>query len=146
MLRVNLRSSAGFTFIDSLFDLLVLSLLLPLTVMFYLFSTHFLADMDSGATEFRLFTLELQQYLQGSEQIHILREGKGLRIVQTDAVYDIELYGAVVRKRKNQLGHEIMLTEVANSKFEIEDTTLRIYLEFQSGIKEEAEYALPLFP
>lgn len=144
MHRVNIRSSKGFTFLDSLLELLALSIMLPLAVLFYLFSTHFMLDLDSGATEFRLFTLELQQYLNGSEQIYIMRDGKGMRIVQGAIVYDVELYGSVVRKRKNQLGHEIMLTDVKNSMFQLEGKRLTIQLEFQSGAKEEVDYALAL--
>lgn len=144
MHRVNIRSSNGFTFLDSLLELLALSVMLPLVVLFYLFSSHFMLDLDSGATEFRLFTLELQQYLDGSEQIHIMRDGKGMRIVQGAIVYDIELYGSVVRKRKDQLGHEIMLTDVKNSMFRLEGKRLTIQLEFQSGAKEEVDYALAL--
>lgn len=144
MHRVNIRSSNGFTFLDSLLELLALSVMLPLVVLFYLFSSHFMLDLDSGATEFRLFTLELQQYLDGSEQIYIMRDGKGMRIVQGAIVYDIELYGSVVRKRKDQLGHEIMLTDVKNSMFRLEGKRLIIQLEFQSGAKEEVDYALAL--
>ncbi len=144
MHRVNIRSSNGFTFLDSLLELLALSVMLPLVVLFYLFSSHFMLDLDSGATEFRLFTLELQQYLDGSEQIYIMRDGKGMRIVQGAIVYDIELYGSVVRKRKDQLGHEIMLTDVKNSMFRLEGKRLTIQLEFQSGAKEEVDYALAL--
>lgn len=144
MHRVNIRSSKGFTFLDSLLELLALSIMLPLAAMFYLFSSQFLVDLDSGATEFRLFTLELQQYLDGSEQIYIMRDGKGVRIVREGVVYDIELYGSVVRKRKDQLGHEIMLTDVKNSIFQLEGKRLTIQLEYQSGAKEEADYALSL--
>ncbi|MEZ0480464.1 competence type IV pilus minor pilin ComGF [Planococcus sp. SSTMD024] len=145
MHRVNIRSSKGFTFLDSLLELLAVSIMLPLAVMFYLFSSHFLMDLDSSATEFRLFTLELQQYLDGSEQVYITRDGKGLRIVRQAIVYDVELYGSVVRKRKDHQGHEIMLTDVKNSFFQIEGKRLTIQLEFQSGAKEEADYALALF-
>ena len=144
MHRVNIRSSKGFTFLDSLLELLALSIMLPLAAMFYLFSSQFLVDLDSSATEFRLFALELQQYLDGSEQIYIMRDGKGLRIVREGVVYDIELYGSVVRKRKDQLGHEIMLTDVKNSFFQLKGKRLTIQLEFQSGAKEEADYALSL--
>ncbi|MBU9672770.1 ComGF family competence protein [Planococcus sp. CP5-4] len=144
MHRVNIRSSKGFTFLDSLLELLALSITLPLAVMFYLFSSHFLVDLDSGATEFRLFVMELQQYLDGSEQVYIMRDGKGVRIVRDAIVYDVELYGNVVRKRKDQLGHEIMLTDVKNSNFQVEGERLTIRLEFQSGVKEEADYELSL--
>lgn len=144
MPRVNIRSSKGFTFLDSLLELLALSIILPLAVLFYLFSSHFILDLDSSATEFRLFMLELQQYLDGSEQIYIMRDGKGMRIVREAIVYDIELYGTVVRKRKDRLGHEIMLTDVKNSFFQMEGKRLTIQLEFQSGAKEEADYELSL--
>lgn len=142
MLKLTLRSSRGFTFMDSLLDIMALSFVLPLGAMFYLYSMHVLTDMDSSATEFRLFSLELQGYLEGSEQVQIMRAGEGVRIYQSGVVYDIELYGTVVRKRKDQLGHEIMLTEVAVGKFSIEENTLTVYAEFKSGNVEEVEYAL----
>lgn len=144
MHRVNIRSSNGFTFLDSLLELLALSIMLPLAAMFYLFSSHMLVDLDSGATEFRLFTLELQPYLEGSDQVHLTLKGKGVRIVKGKTTYDIELRGTVVRKRKDGLGHEIMMTDVKSGYFEIEENRLRIQLEFLSGAKEEADYALSL--
>ncbi|MBT2582294.1 ComGF family competence protein [Planococcus sp. ISL-109] len=139
-----MRSKRGFTFVDSLLNIVALSLVLPLAAMFYLYSMQFLSDMDSSATEFRLFTLELQRYLAGSEQVHIMRSGQGLRIYQSGTVYDIEMYGAVVRKRKDLLGHEIMLTEVAAGGFAIDGKTLTISMEFESGAAEEVGYELSL--
>ncbi len=142
MHRVKIRSSAGFTLLDSLLAILALSIMLPLAAMFYGFSSHYLVDLDSSATEYRLFSLELQQYLDDSKQISIMRDGKGVRIVQGAIVYDIELYGTVVRKRKDQQGHEIMLTDVKGGEFQLAGERLTIQLEFHSGAKEEADYAL----
>ncbi|RAZ68453.1 ComGF family competence protein [Planococcus maitriensis] len=144
MHRVNIRSSNGFAFLDSLLELLALSVMLPLAAMFYLFSTQFLVELDSSATEFRLFTLELQPYLEGSDRVYLTLKGKGVRIVKGKTVYDIELNGTVIRKRKAGLGHEIMLTDVKGGHFEVEGDRLKIQLEFQSGAKEEADYALSL--
>ncbi|WP_341960925.1 ComGF family competence protein [Planococcus maritimus] len=144
MRRVTIRSSAGFTFLDSLMEIVALSIMLPLAAMFYLFGSQYLVDLDSAETEYRLFSLELQQYLDDSQQVFITRDGKGVRIVRQDGVYDIELYGTVVRKRKGQLGHEIMLTNVKSGEFQLVGKRLAIELEFHSGAKEEADYALLL--
>lgn len=143
-MRQVMRNERGFTFVDSLLDIAALSLVLPLAAMFYLYSMQFQADLDSSATEFRLFTLELQQYLTDSQQVTIMRSGQGLRIYQSGAIYDIELYGTVVRKRKDLLGHEIMLTEVAVGNFAINEKTLTIYMEFKNGENEEVGYELAL--
>ena len=139
-----MRTERGFTFVDSLLDIAALSLVLPLAAMFYLYSMQFATDLDSSATEFRLFTLELQQYVTGSDQVAVSRSGQGLRIYQAGVVYDIEMYGTVVRKRKGQLGHEIMLTEVAAGNFAIDGKTLAISMQFKNGAAEEVEYELPL--
>ncbi|MFC4712000.1 competence type IV pilus minor pilin ComGF [Planococcus dechangensis] len=143
-MRKMIRAERGFTFVDSLLDIAALSLVLPLAAMFYLYSMQFNTDLDSSATEFRLFTLELQQYVIGSDQVAITRSGQGLRIYRAGVIYDIEMYGTVVRKRKDQLGHEIMLTEVTAGNFAIEKKTLRISMQFKKGTAEEVEYELPL--
>lgn len=145
MRRLNIRDARGFTFVDSLFDLLALSIVLPLAALFYLFIAHIMADLDSSATEFQLFSLELQEYFKGSSQVHVMREGKGLRVHRPDAVYDLELHGTVVRKRKGWLGHEIMLTEVRDCTFTFDGKVVGVKIEFLRGLKEESEYAVP-FP
>ncbi len=141
-----MRSARGFTFLDSLFDILALSLVLPLAVMFYLYSMQMMDSLDSSATEFRLFAWELQQYTSGSRHAQVLRGGQQLRIHRPEAVYDVELHGAVVRKRKDQLGHEIMLTEVEQGSFAIDNGVLTIRMTFSGGASEEAEYALSPHP
>lgn len=143
-MREMMREERGFTFMDSLLDIAALSLVLPLAAMFYLYSMQLVADLDSSATEFRLFTLELQQYVTGSNQISVTSNGQALRIYQAGVVYDIEMYGAVVRKRKDQLGHEIMLTDVAAGNFGIDGKKLTIFMQFKSGATEEVEYELSI--
>lgn len=140
MQRVKRLDEKGFSFLTSLFDLLVLMTMLPLIVLFYGFAVSFTEDLDPHRLEWQLFTSDLQGYLNRSDSLEIINEGSGVRIVQMGEEYEIEMYTDMIRKQKERKGHEVMLTRIRHCSFSLEGDNLKIKVEFSTGTLEEAEY------
>ena len=140
MQRVKRLDEKGFSFLTSLFDLLVLMTMLPLIVLFYGFAVSFTEDLDPHQLEWQLFASDLQGYLNNSESLEIINDGSGVRIVQMEEEYDIEMYTDMIRKQKDRKGHEVMLTRIRSCSFSLEGDNLKIKTEFSTGTLKEAEY------
>lgn len=133
---------SGYIYFNALLDLVLLASLMPLIVLFYLQAANYMADLDSGNIEWRLFTADLQTYLTGVDSIQIINEGTGFRVTQQTNEYDVEVSGNVIRKQKSKEGHEIMLTGVVSCTFQIDGRILKITVLRSSGKKEKSEYAI----
>lgn len=140
MQRVKRLDERGFSFLTSLFDLLVLMTMLPLIVLFYGFAVSFTEDLDPHRLEWQLFTTDLQGYLNNSDSLEIINGGSGIRVVQMGEEFDIEMYTDLIRKQKARKGHEVMLTRIRRCSFSLEGDILTIRAEFSTGTLEEAEY------
>ncbi|AIY05300.1 hypothetical protein Plano_1335 [Planococcus sp. PAMC 21323] len=140
MHRVKRLDENGFSFLTSIFDLMVLMTILPLIVLFFNFSINFKQDLDPHRAEWQLFVIDLQSYLHRSDSIEIINGGSGIRVVQRGEEFDIELYTDMMRKQKSRKGHEVMLTRVNQCSFSLEGNILNIRTSFFSGNVEEAEY------
>lgn len=132
----------GFAFLNSLIDLMVLMLLLPLIVLFFSFAITFSEALNPKRLEWQLFTEELRVYLHQIDSIEVINNGGGIRIIQKGEEYDIESYPQVIRKQKLRQGHELMLTGVESSSFRVDGTKLKIRVKFSGGLTEEAEYVI----
>lgn len=140
MQRIKRLNEKGFSFLTSLFDLLVLMTLLPLIVLFYGFAVSFTEDLDPHQLEWQLFTTDLQGYLNNSDSLEIINGGSGIRVVQLGEEFDIEMYTDLIRKQKARKGHEVMVTRIRSCSFSLEGDILTIRAEFSTGTLEEAEY------
>ncbi|TAA70668.1 ComGF family competence protein [Planococcus salinarum] len=132
----------GFVYYNALLDLLLLATLMPLIILFYLYSAEYMKSMESGQIEWRLFTADLQSYLAATDSVRIINEGTGLRIVRNGVEYDIEVYGTYIRKQKYNQGHEIMMTGISRCSFSVEGDVLHITALLSNGLEERAEYAI----
>lgn len=137
-----LSEEKGFVYYNALLDLVLVALLMPLIVLFYLYTAEYTKDLDGGKLEWRLFTSELQSYLSDVEDSQIINGATGLRIVQHGNEYDIEVYGSVIRKQKFNQGHEIMMTGVIKCNFVIEGDRLKVIALLTNGSEEHAEYLI----
>lgn len=137
-----LRSEAGFIYFDALIDLVLTAAILPLIVLFYLYTTEYMKDLDAGEMEWRLFTAEMQSYLTDIDTIEIINDGTGFRVSRGADQYDIEAYSSLIRKQSFGLGHEIMVTGISKCHFSIEGKTLKISVIRSNGKEESSEYAI----
>ena len=142
MHRMKTMDEKGFVFLNSLLELSILMIFLPIVVLFFGFMVSFSKETHAKHTEWQLFSIELQSYLAGSDSIEIINNGAGVRTVQQSVEYDIELYDHSVRKQKFRQGHEIMLTGIKNCRFEMHGPKLTVRTEFSNGAIEEAEYVV----
>lgn len=146
MLRVNkpriLFDQQGFVYYNVLLDLILMAVLMPLIILFYLYSTSYMEDMEAGRMEWRLFSTDVQSYLSSVDSIQIINGGTGFRVVQQSVEYDIELYGSYIRKQKFNQGHEIMMTGISNCSFTVEDDVLIIAALLLNGTEERSEYVI----
>ncbi|ANU23474.1 competence type IV pilus minor pilin ComGF [Planococcus donghaensis] len=140
MHRLRRLDEKGFSFLTSIFDLMVLMMLLPLIVVFFSFAIQFNQDVDPHRAEWQLFVIDLQSYLHRSDSIEVINGGSGIRIVQRGEEFDIELYANMMRKQKSQKGHEVMLTRVSQCSFSLDGNKVKIRTKFSTGNLEEAEY------
>ncbi len=140
MHRIKRLGESGFSFLTSLFDLLVLLTMLPLIVLFYGFAMGFTEDLDPHQSECRLFAVDLQNYLNNGDSLEIINGGSGIRVIKMGEEYDIELYTDMIRKQKARKGHEVMLTRVRKCNFSLAGNTVKVRIEFTTGTVEEAEY------
>lgn len=134
------RNEKGFTFLAALFEMMLLMIFLPLTVLFFLIVSGFFEDADRHASEWFLFANELQGYLSEVDAIAIINNGGGVRVLQKGNEYDIESYDKFIRKQKFRQGHEVMLTNVKKITFSLENHRLKLHVEFINGKILEEEY------
>lgn len=130
----------GFVFMHTLFDLLLMMIFLPLIVLFFGFMVSFSKETEAHLLEWQLFTTEFQSYLTAVDSLEIINSGGGIRVVQEGIEYDIELYANMVRKQKFSQGHEVMLTNIKNCRFEIRGNRILLHVQFLRGPDEEVEY------
>lgn len=130
----------GFTFLTSIFELLLLLIFLPLIVLFFVFMMGFFKAADPQHAEWFLFAGELRAYLAGVDSITVINNGAGVRIVQGGDEYDIESYDKFIRKQKFRQGHEVMLTGVKKAGFSVVGNNVLLRTEFIDGTILEEEY------
>lgn len=133
---------AGFIYFNALLDLVLVAAVMPLIVLFYMYSTSYMEDLDAGKMEWRLFAAELQSYLTAVDSIQVINEGTGFKVIQAGIEYDIEVYNSLIRKQKFNKGHEIMVTEIISCTFSIEGQVLKINAIRSNGTEERSEYAI----
>lgn len=135
-------SEGGFIYFNALLDLVLVAAVMPLIVVFYIYSGSYMEDLDAGEMEWRLFAAELQSYLTAVDSIEIINGGTGFRVIQAGTEYDIEIYSSLIRKQKFNEGHEIMVTDIIKCNFSIEGQVLKITAIRSNGTEERSEYAI----
>ncbi|MFD1030711.1 competence type IV pilus minor pilin ComGF [Metaplanococcus flavidus] len=140
--RQTLSTQQGYVYYNVLLDLLLVAALMPLIILFYMYTANYMEDLEAGKIEWRLFSTELQAYLHSVDSIQITHGNTGLRVVQAGVEYDIEVYGSFIRKQKFNQGHEIMMTGISQCSFQLEGDVLKITAVLLSGSEERYEYAI----
>lgn len=141
MFFLKTMNEKGFTFLNTILDLVVLMMMLPLIVLFYSFFITLSDDLSPKHLEWQLFKEDLQNYLAEVTAIEVIDSGKGIRFVRNGEVYDIETYGNLIRKQVANKGHEVMLTNVHTCRFKVERSLVVVNVTFSDGVSEQVEYA-----
>lgn len=143
----SILTSRGYTLIESLVQLLVLILFSQL-IFFY---SSWIKDLDElyltrEHEEWELFSLDLEKNIQEIQSIEEQANYNGIRLLKNGVEYDIEIFGDMIRKQKNSLGHEPMLLHIHRGRFEIKDSKIIVWVQFKNGVVKERLYEVLLLP
>lgn len=138
-------TSRGYTLIESLFQLLVL-ILFSNMIFFY---SAWMKDLDElylirEHEEWELFSLDLEKYFYKIQSIDEQPNHTGIRLIKDGVEYDIELSGDLIRKQKNRLGHEPMLLHIQRGRFDLKDSKIIVWVQFENGLVKERSYEVLL--
>ncbi|KZE40127.1 hypothetical protein AV656_02300 [Bhargavaea cecembensis] len=126
----------GYTFIEALLHLAILSVFFILFAGFFRYTTGLIHHVgDPASVEWELFRYELAEYLKAVDGVQILEHGSRLHIISGNKVTEIGHYPdqSLIRKRVNGEGHEPMLTGVRSVTFTTEENELSIRAAFIDG-------------
>ena len=139
----HLLNSEGYTFIDAILQLSVLllfsQLILLYSVWFKHVEEHFL---HAEPIEWEMFSLDIESYISTVTSIKEQVNQTGIRFVIDGEEFDVECYQSLIRKQKNRLGHEPMLTGLSSCKLKLLGNQVIIQVEFENGRKEERTYEI----
>lgn len=143
----SILTSRGYTLIESLVQLLVLILFSQL-IFFY---SAWIKDLDElfltrEHEEWELFSLDLEKNIQEIQSIEEQANYNGIRLLKNGVESDIEIFGDMIRKQKNRLGHEPMLLHIHRGRFEIKDSKVIVWVQFKNGVVKERSYEVLLLP
>lgn len=88
---------------------------------------------ETTPLEFELFWLEMETTLAQSSKVEGGIHPCILRLVSEDDVFIYEKYGQMIRKRKNNLGHEPVLQNVQTCDVEIAPEYIQLHVTFLTG-------------
>lgn len=88
--------------------------------------------------EWHLFLIQLEPLLSKSEVVEVYKDKLVLNEQGESAVYTIEKYNTMIRRKKGGTGHEPLLTGVQQVAFSEEGEGVRIEVDFLQGQSREA--------
>lgn len=138
-----IKSNKGFTFIESLFQLIVLLLISQFIGFIYMWFHQIESSLNSQEATWEMFIFELQQYISESSEITFPYWNSN-SIVQlknrAGDITQISRYGDMIRKQVDDTGHVPLLIGVKNVTFEKNEHTLTISVQFTDGKTKERSF------
>ena len=136
-----LLSSKGYTFIDAILHLSVLMLFSQLILFYSMWFKQIEKQFfHAEPIEWEMFSLDIESSVSTVTTIGEQVNQTGVRFVKNGEEFDIECYQSLIRKQKNRLGHEPMLTGLNSCKIQLIENQVLIKVEFINGRKEERTY------
>jgi competence protein ComGF len=141
----HLLTSRGYTFIDAILQLSVLmlfsQLILFYSVWFKQVERYF---FHAEPIEWEIFSLDIESYVSTVTTMGEQLNQNGIRFVKNGEEFDIECYQSSIRKQKNRLGHEPMLTGLNSCKVLLIGDQVIIQVVFENGRNEERTYEVSI--
>lgn len=137
----------GYTFIESLFQLIILAILVQLILLFFLWKAPIENQYsDMAATDWELFAVDMQRLLSNVQQIEVYPTGRGITFSNMRGIIDVEQGTGVIRKKVFGQGHVPLLTNVRSVVFHLEGSTLFADVTRLDGSQKERGFAIGLYP
>ncbi|PUB12654.1 competence type IV pilus minor pilin ComGF [Paenisporosarcina sp. OV554] len=141
----HLLTSRGYTFIDAILQLSALmlfsQLILFYSVWFKQVERYF---FHAEPIEWEIFSLDIESYVSTVTTMGEQLNQNGIRFVKNGEEFDIECYQSSIRKQKNRLGHEPMLTGLNSCKVQLIGDYVIIQVDFENGRNEERTYEVSI--
>ena len=136
----------GYTFLESIFQLTVLSIFLHLFILFFFWKEPIEEKyFDTSSTEWELFSLDMQKLLSDVSEIQLLYEGTTFRLVTRQGRINIGQSGTVIRKLVNGEGHVPLITGVKSVRFAFDGTTLSAHVKLLNGSVKVRGFAVGVY-
>lgn len=137
------HNSKGYTLLESLFQLVILSIFAQLFIAFVLWKGSMEDQYTSPALlEWELFSLELQELLTNVQAISVSASGTSLRIEKQDEVHVVEQYHSLIRRTKREGGHVPMLTHIRLVTFQKKEHFINMSVTLQDGKKLDKDFVV----
>jgi competence protein ComGF len=140
-----IKEEKGYTFIESLFQLIVFVIFAHLFVLFFLWKAPIeqqYTNMSDGAWE--LFALDLQASIVDVKEFNVHLGGRGIRFVTDRGRIDVEQNNTVIRKAIDGQGHVPFLTGVHSVYFTLNDPVVSVTVTMLDGTRKERDFAIGL--
>lgn len=137
-----MKSNKGFTFIESMFQLIVLLLFSQFFGFIYSWFHQIDSNLNSQEATWEMFIFELQQYINDSSEVTLPNANSVVHLEnkQTGEVTQISRYGDMIRKQVDDKGHVPLLMGVKKVTFEKNENTLTISVQFTDGKTKERSF------
>lgn len=148
MCRVlNRFNQSGYTLIESLFQLIILSIFLQLFVLFFFWKSPIEEQYsDVNSMEWELFAIDLQQLLVEVQEIELISGNMGIQFRTGENSIRVEKSSSVIRKRTNKLGHVPLLTGIQSVTFSLTGINLNADVIMLDGSQKERSFAVGYYP
>jgi competence protein ComGF len=140
---LTIKTERGYTFIESLFQLIVFVTFAHLFVLFLLWKAPIeqqYTNLSDGAWE--LFALDLQASIVEVKEFNVLPGGRGIRFITDRGQIDIGQSNSVIRKMIDGQGHVPFLTDVYTVYFTLNGPVVSVTVTMQDGTRKEREFAI----
>ncbi|WP_158333721.1 competence type IV pilus minor pilin ComGF [Bacillus sp. OxB-1] len=136
----------GYTFLESIFHLLITIAFLQLFLLFFVWKAPIERQFsDHSATEWELFAIDLQRLLTNVSTLEIADANKlSLRIDRS--TYHVSQSGNVIRWQKAGEGHVPILTNVRSVNFTVDGSMITAHVTMLDGLVRERGFAVGLYP
>ncbi|MHA6259505.1 competence type IV pilus minor pilin ComGF [Sporosarcina sp. CAU 1771] len=147
MCRLDKRlADGGYTFIESLFQLLILAVFAQFFLLFFFWKAPIEQKYSElSALDWELFAVDMQQLLSDVEEISVFPNRRGITLLNERGVIIIEQGTAVIRKRVYGKGYVPFLTNVHSVRFSLDGFVLLADVTLLDGTKRERGFTVGIY-
>jgi competence protein ComGF len=144
---MNMSDEQGYTFLESIFQLIILTIFLHLFLLFFFWKDPIEQKyFDNSSTEWELFSLDLQELLTDVSEIQVLNGGNAFHLLDSRGKINIERSGTIIRKVVNGEGHVPLVTGVRAAMFTFDGITLTAHVTMLDNSVKTRGFAVGFYP
>ncbi|MBE1553762.1 competence type IV pilus minor pilin ComGF [Sporosarcina limicola] len=143
---MKMTDQRGYTLLESIFQLMIMVAFIQLFLLFFFWKEPIEQQYsDYSATEWELFSIDLQLLLSDISDIQLRDEGRTIRIRNSRGIIDISQSNTVIRQQVYGKGHVPLLTEIQSVTYAFDGMELVAYVTMRDGSHKERGFAVGLY-